>query len=104
MTLWTSAVGDNNKGTPVVHDHLVKGFRTEDMKEMCHGRRASPDDLHRILITCIHLFDSAISLLGEPSPEGVKMPSPASIVCMARLLESLGVGDEEDGPPLFYVT
>lgn len=69
--------------------------------EMCHGARVLRDQLHLVIVTCVYIFDAAISLLGEPSLEGVKMPDPAFAACMRRLLESLGVGDEEDDPAGF---
>jgi hypothetical protein len=59
------------------------------------SRRCDVDDLHRILSTSISIFDSAITLLGEPSADGVHMPGPAHIACMRNILCCLGIGEDE---------
>jgi hypothetical protein len=64
-------------------------------------RRAAADDLHRILSTSISIFDSAITLLGEPSAGGVQMPDPAHIACIRNILSSLGIGEDEREDLLF---
>jgi hypothetical protein len=48
--------------------------------------------LYRILCTSISIFDSAITLLGDPPPEGVTMPGSAHIACIRAMLGSLGIG------------
>lgn len=58
-------------------------------------RRSAADDLLRILSTSISIFDSAITLLGEPSSGGVQMPGPAHIACIRNILSSLGVGEDK---------
>lgn len=65
--------------------------------------RAGADDLHRILSTSISIFDSAITLLGEPSACGVQMPGSAHVACIRNILISLGIGDEQEGDgPAFF--
>jgi hypothetical protein len=59
-------------------------------------RREAADDLHRVLSTSILIFDTAITLLAESPPDGFQMPSPAHVACMRSILDSLGVGEEED--------
>jgi len=68
------------------------------MEDMGRGPRqcAPAEDLYRILSTSIIIYDSAITLLGEPSSEGVTMPDPAHIACVKNILASLAV-DEDDG-------
>ena len=46
-------------------------------------RRSAADDLLRILSTSISIFDSAITLLGEPSSGGVQMPG-ARAYCLHK--------------------
>ena len=60
------------------------------------------DDLFMIVSTSILIYDTAITLFDEPSPEGIKMPGPAHIACMRNILSSLGVGEDEDedAPPI----
>ena len=67
------------------------------MEGICHSasRHATTDDLHRILSTSISIFDAAITLLDEPSAEGVRMPGPAHIACMRNILACLGTGKNE---------
>ncbi len=63
-----------------------------------HG--ALPDsvyDLHRILCTSISIFDSAITLLGEPPVDGMHLPDAARADCMISILTNLGIGGEEEG-------
>ncbi|MGA3175656.1 MAG: hypothetical protein ABSE25_14705 [Syntrophorhabdales bacterium] len=55
--------------------------------------------LHRIVRTSILIFDSAVTLLGEPPEEGVTMPGPAHIACIRSMLASLGIGEDEPFPP-----
>ncbi len=57
---------------------------------------ASNPELCRILATSISIFDSAITLLGEPSPCGMSLPGPAQVACMRYILQCLGIG--EDAP------
>lgn len=59
------------------------------------GRSVPAKDIYRILATSITIYDSAITLLGEPSPDGVTMPDPAHIACVKNILASLAV-DEDD--------
>jgi hypothetical protein len=68
------------------------------MKDMRQGLEgyAPSRELHRILRTSISIFNSAMTLLGDPPEGGVVMPSPAHIECMRNLLGFLGVGDEAD--------
>ncbi len=54
--------------------------------------RSSPE-IYRILRTTIAIFDSAITLLGEPSGWGAALPDPAVIECMKRILRWLGIGE-----------
>jgi hypothetical protein len=71
------------------------------MKEVQQSSRVyvpSPA-LYRVLSTSISIFDSAITLLGEPAPWGVSLPGPAQIECMRYILHCLGIG--EDGPEFF---
>lgn len=68
----------------------------------CLSQRSVADNLHRILSTSISIFDSTITLLGEPSAGGVRMPGSSQIACMRNILTCLGIGDEEgEGSPLF---
>ncbi len=60
------------------------------------GEYASSPELYRILATSISIFDSAITLLGEPSTRGVSFPGPAQVACMRYILRCLGIG--EDAP------
>ena len=53
-------------------------------------------DLFVIVSTSILIYDTAITLFDEPSPEGVEIPGPAHIACMRNILSSLGVGEDED--------
>jgi len=53
-------------------------------------------DLFVIVSTSILIYDTAITLFDEPSPEGVELPGPAHIACMRNILSSLGVGGDED--------
>jgi len=53
-------------------------------------------DLFVIVSTSILIYDTAITLFDEPSPEGVELPGPARIACMRNILSSLGVGEDED--------
>lgn len=55
---------------------------------------APSSEIHRILRTSIAVFDSAITLLGEPSGCGVSLPGPAGIACMRYILHCLGIGGE----------
>jgi hypothetical protein len=55
---------------------------------------ASSPELYRILATSISIFDSAITLLGEPSACGVSLPSPAQVACMRYILHCLGIGED----------
>jgi hypothetical protein len=59
----------------------------------------SSPELYRILTTSISVFDSAITLLGEPSTSGVSLPGPAQMACIGYILHCLGIG--EDAPRLF---
>ena len=61
-------------------------------------RFAADPHLYRIVYTSVSIFDSAIALLGDPPPEGVKMPGPAYIACIRAMLIGLGVGVEEPFP------
>jgi hypothetical protein len=54
------------------------------------------NDLFMVVSTCILIYDAAITLFDEPSPEGVEMPGPAHIACMRNILSSLGIGEEAD--------
>jgi hypothetical protein len=74
------------------------------MEHVYHNpsRRAAADDLHRILSTSISIFDSAITLLGEPSDCGVQMPGSAHIACIKNILTCLGIGDEDEGKDLLF--
>jgi hypothetical protein len=67
------------------------------MEDVSHNssRQCDANDLHRILSTSISIFDSAITLLGEPSADGVQMPGPAHIACMRNILSCLGIGEDE---------
>jgi hypothetical protein len=60
------------------------------------GQSAPAKDLYRILSTSIIIYDLAITLLGEPSPEGVSMPDPAHMACVRNILAFLAVDEEED--------
>jgi len=60
------------------------------------ARSSVSEDLLRIVCTSILIYDSAITLLGEPSARGVEMPAPAHIACMRNILTSLGIGREDD--------
>ena len=51
-------------------------------------------DLFMVVSTSILIYDAAITLFDEPSPEGVEMPGPAHIACMRSILSSLGIGEE----------
>jgi hypothetical protein len=53
-------------------------------------------DLFMVVSTSILIYDAAITLFDEPSPEGVEMPGPARIACMRNILSSLGIGEEAD--------
>ncbi len=68
------------------------------MEDVCRGlsRRAAADNLHRILSTSISIFDSTITLLGEPSACGVQMPGSAYIACIKNILSCLGIGNEDE--------
>ena len=63
------------------------------------GECASSTEIHRILCTSVAIFDSAITLLGEPSACGVSLPGPAQAACMRYILHCLGIG--EDAPEFF---
>ncbi len=54
------------------------------------------NDLFMVVSTSILIYDAAITLFDEPSPEGVEMPGPAHIACMRNILSSLGIGEEVD--------
>ena len=68
---------------------------TEVLQKAAHSPVS--DDLLRIVSTSILIYDSAITLLGEPSAKGVEMPAPAHVACMRNILTSLGIGKEDDG-------
>ena len=71
-------------------------------EERQRGTRCSlSDDLFRIVSTSISIYDSAITLLGEPPVNGVEMPGPAHIACMRNILSSLGIGEQEDEDEFF---
>jgi|WetSurMetagenome_2_1015567.scaffolds.fasta_scaffold70494_2 hypothetical protein len=59
------------------------------------GQRSASDAHHRVISTVLSVFSSTMSLLGEPTNEGVIMPGPASMACVRNLLESMQVGKEE---------
>ena len=67
------------------------------MKHVQQGSQeyAPSPELYRILCTSISIFDSAITLLGEPSACGVSLPGPAQIECMRYILHCLGIGEDE---------
>ena len=69
-----------------------------EVQQSSKGYVSSPE-LYRILATSISIFDSAITLLGEPSTCGVSLPGPAQVACMRYILHSLGIG--EDAPDFF---
>ncbi len=71
------------------------------MERVFDGSHPDACELHRILSTSISIFDSAITLLGDPMPEGVQLPGPAHIACIRSILASLGIGDEEEEDPIF---
>jgi len=54
------------------------------------------NDLFMVVTTSILIYDAAITLFDDPSPEGVDMPGPAHIACMRSILSSLGIGVEAD--------
>ena len=56
----------------------------------------SGPELYSILATSISIFDSAITLLGEPSAWGASLPDPAQVAYMRYILHCLGIG--EDAP------
>ena len=58
------------------------------------GEYASSHEIHHILRMSLAIFDSAITLLGEPSACGVSLPGPAQIECMRYILHSLGIGED----------
>ena len=66
------------------------GTAAARLRKVC----VKPRVLHRILCTSIAIFDSAITLLGEPSACGVSLPGPAEIECMRYILHSLGIGED----------
>jgi hypothetical protein len=68
------------------------------MKGMGRGRRQCTParDLYRILSTSITIYDSAMTLLGGPPPEGVTMPGPAHMACVKNIVDCLAV-NEDDG-------
>lgn len=59
-------------------------------------RYSVSNDLYMVVSTIILIYDTAITLFGEPPPEGVKMPGPAHMACMRNILSSLGVGEGGD--------
>jgi len=61
-------------------------------------RHPVPDDLFMIVSTSILIYDTAITLFDEPSPQGIEMPGPAYVACMRNILSSLGVGEDEEAP------
>ncbi len=65
------------------------GKERQDSKEY-----VSNPGLYRILATSISIFDSAVTLLGEPSACGVSLPGPAQIACMRYILYGLGIGED----------
>jgi hypothetical protein len=67
------------------------------MTDSIDRQHPSRADIYRLVMTSITIFDSAISLLGEPALEGITMPDPAHRACVKKLLESLcgGGGDVE---------
>ncbi len=65
----------------------------------CKGPSVTPKCLHRLLSTSIAIFDSAMTLLGGPSEEGVKMPPPALVACVRVMLGTLGVRKENERFP-----
>ena len=73
------------------------------MERMASSERPlTADGLHRVVSTSISIFDSAMSLFGEPPREGFTMPGPASIACIRKILESfvlesfVGNNEEDD--------
>jgi hypothetical protein len=71
----------------------------EHMKDGQHrypDRAAAAVDLHQVLSMTISIFDTAITLLGEPPEDGVKMPTGGYVACMISILRFLGVGPEKD--------
>jgi hypothetical protein len=67
--------------------------------QQCSKEYASSPELYHIMATSISIFDSAITLLGEPSACGVSLPGPAQAACMRYILHCLGIG--EDAPEFF---
>jgi hypothetical protein len=53
------------------------------------GEYASSHEIHRILRTSLAIFDSVVTLLGEPSACGVSLPGPGQIECVRYILHSL---------------
>ncbi|OPY69747.1 MAG: hypothetical protein A4E57_00997 [Syntrophorhabdaceae bacterium PtaU1.Bin034] len=68
----------------------------KDIQQNDGQRRTLNHDLHRILSVSIFIFDSAISLLGEPSEEGANLPGPANVECMKNILNCLGIGEDDE--------
>lgn len=68
------------------------------MERACRflSRQPGAANLHRILSTSISIFDSAITLLGEPSSCGVRLPGSSQLACMRNILTCLGIGEEEE--------
>jgi hypothetical protein len=69
-----------------------------EMKQNSEAYVSSPE-LYHILATSISIFDSAITLLGEPSTGRAELPGPAQVACMRHILHCLGIG--EDAPDFF---
>lgn len=69
------------------------------MKETQPGMRSNgvTDGLHRIVLTSISIFDSAIkTLLGEQSSDSRGIRSSGYVECMRNVFSSLGIGEAED--------
>jgi hypothetical protein len=52
--------------------------------------------LDHVVLMVVCIFDSALTMLGEPSEGGVMMPAPAYVACLRRLLHSLDVDITDD--------
>ena len=64
---------------------------TKDGQHRYPDQAAAAEDLHQVLSMTISIFDTAITLLGEPPEDGVKMPTGGYVACMISILRFLGV-------------
>jgi len=56
------------------------------------------EGLYRVLSTSITIYHAAITLLGEPPPEGVALLDFAQIACVKNILAFLTIDDDDTLP------